>query len=142
MGWTNELSGRSDAIRQRLLALDVWDGSLRSIDTSSLKDRRACAACHRGERLWLNAELGSRTAILCGRNAVQITPGGGRRIELTELATRLASAGEIVETPYLLRCRILEPECEITVFRDGRAIIQGTEDLAAARSIYGRFIGS
>lgn len=136
------LAGRSDLVRQRLLALDVWDGSLREIKTAALRSRAACPACDRGERLWLKAEVGSRAAILCGRNAVQITPGGNRRIELAELAARLGSAGDVVETPYLLRCRIAEPECEITLFRDGRAIIQGTEDLAAARSIYGRFIGS
>ncbi len=135
------LAGRTEVIRPRLLAVDVWDGSLRTIDTSSLRSRSTCPACDRGERLWLNAEAGSRAAILCGRNAVQINPGGGRRIELAELAARLASAGEVVETPYLLRFRVTEPLCEITVFRDGRAIIQGTEDLAAARSIYGRFVG-
>jgi len=135
------LAGRTEQIRPRLLAMDVWDGSLRTIDTSSLRERGACPACDRGERLWLNAVVGSRAAILCGRNAVQINPGGDRKIELADLAARLAGAGDVVETPYLLRFRVTEPPCEITVFRDGRAIIQGTEDLAAARSIYGRFIG-
>ena len=135
------LAGGREHIRSRLLAMDVWDGTLRAIETSSLRERGACPACHRGERLWLNASAGSRAAILCGRNAVQITPGGDRRIELAELATRLESAGDVIKTPYLLRVRLVEPQCEITVFRDGRAIIQGTEDLAAARSIYGRFVG-
>jgi hypothetical protein len=31
---------------------------------------------------------------------------------------------------------------EVTVFRDARAIIKGTDDIAAARSIYARFIGT
>jgi adenylyltransferase/sulfurtransferase len=33
-------------------------------------------------------------------------------------------------------------EHEITVFRDGRAIIKGTDDVTAARSLYAKFIGS
>ncbi len=31
---------------------------------------------------------------------------------------------------------------EITVFGDGRAIVKGTDDIAAARSLYSRFIGT
>jgi adenylyltransferase/sulfurtransferase len=30
----------------------------------------------------------------------------------------------------------------ITLFADGRALIQGTTDIAVARSLYARFIGS
>jgi molybdopterin-synthase adenylyltransferase len=30
----------------------------------------------------------------------------------------------------------------LTIFADGRAIIQGTADIAVARSLYARFIGS
>jgi adenylyltransferase/sulfurtransferase len=33
-------------------------------------------------------------------------------------------------------------EYEVTVFRDGRAIIKGTDDVAAARSVYARFVGT
>ena len=33
-------------------------------------------------------------------------------------------------------------EQKLTVFRDGRAIIQGTTDVAVARTLYARYIGS
>ena len=33
-------------------------------------------------------------------------------------------------------------EHTITLFADGRALIQGTTDVALARSLYARFIGS
>lgn len=135
------LAGKRELIRPRLLAFDLWDGSLRTIDTTSLRQRRECPACDRGERLWLNAEVGSRAAILCGRNAVQITPAARGGIVLAELAERLAPAGQVVQSTYLVRLSTTEPEYEITVFRDGRAIIQGTDDIAIARSIYARFIG-
>jgi adenylyltransferase/sulfurtransferase len=31
---------------------------------------------------------------------------------------------------------------EITIFSDGRAIVNGTDDVAEARSIYARFVGA
>jgi adenylyltransferase/sulfurtransferase len=31
---------------------------------------------------------------------------------------------------------------EVTVFRDARAIIKGTDDIALARSVYARFVGT
>jgi adenylyltransferase/sulfurtransferase len=32
--------------------------------------------------------------------------------------------------------------CELTLFPDARAIIQGTHDLARARSLYAKYVGS
>ena len=34
------------------------------------------------------------------------------------------------------------PDYEVTVFKDGRAIIKGTEDVGLARGVYSRYIGS
>ena len=41
---------------------------------------------------------------------------------------------------YLVRFEI--DGQEVTVFRDGRAIIKGTDDPAVARSIYARYVGT
>jgi adenylyltransferase/sulfurtransferase len=38
--------------------------------------------------------------------------------------------------------RFQRGEHTLTVFQDGRAIIQGTTDVGLARSLYARFIGS
>ena len=42
--------------------------------------------------------------------------------------------------PFLLRATI--GEYLLTVFPDGRAIIGGTDDVATARTVYARYIGS
>jgi adenylyltransferase/sulfurtransferase len=34
------------------------------------------------------------------------------------------------------------PDCELTVFADGRAIVKGTDKPEVARTIYARYIGS
>ncbi|MGC1276165.1 MAG: ThiF family adenylyltransferase [Planctomycetaceae bacterium] len=135
------LIGRRDLIRPRLLMCDVWQGTLREVDTTPLRAGGGCAACGRGERAWLHGVAGSRAAVLCGRNAVQITPGETIELDLGAVADRLAASGTVKRTPYLVRVSATEPRCELTVFRDGRAIVRGTEDLAAARSIYTRLVG-
>jgi adenylyltransferase/sulfurtransferase len=56
------------------------------------------------------------------------------------LAKRLSGAGSVTLNQYLLRLQV--PDYEITVFADGRAIIAGTEDVAAARTVYAKYIGT
>ena len=98
-------------------------------------------ACVGGERLWLNGSRGSRTTILCGRNAVQLSPSEPGVLSLSDLASRLKESGEVTQNAFLVRLRVADPEREITVFRDGRAIITGTENLAEARGLYARYVG-
>jgi adenylyltransferase/sulfurtransferase len=127
------LAGRRDLVRPKLLMLDVWEGTLRAVDTTPLIARGGCPACAGGERRWLREAAGSRAAVLCGRNAVQITPAAGTEFDL--------AAGTVTRTPYLLRLAVDDSPYEITLFRDGRAILRGTDDPAVARAVYSRFIG-
>ena len=48
--------------------------------------------------------------------------------------------GPVTVNDYLVRCRV--DGHEMTVFADGRAIIKGTTDLAVARSLYARYVGT
>jgi adenylyltransferase/sulfurtransferase len=76
---------------------------------------------------------------LCGRDAIQITPATAMEISLEELESRLSRLGEVRSTRYMLTFK--SGTGEISIFRDGRAIIKGTKDEAAARSLYARYIG-
>ena len=136
------LSGQRELIEPVLTILDVWDGSLRQLKLGDLPTKTNCPACMRGERLWLRGERGSRTTILCGRNAVQVSPEGTTRLNLHELATKLTGSGRVTSNPFLVRLRLDEPACELTIFGDGRAIITGTEDLTVARGLYARYVGN
>lgn len=135
------LSGQRHLIEPVLTIVDVWDGSLRRLKMEGLSSKTHCPACQGGERLWLSGERGSRTTVLCGRNAVQLSPSEPGELSLNDLASRLKDAGEVSQNPFLLRLRVSDPEREITVFRDGRAIITGTEDLTEARGLYARYVG-
>jgi len=134
------LAGRREAVNRGLTIIDVWHNTSRSIGLKSLAEAADCGACKRREFPWLEATQGTRSAILCGRNAVQISGVERRAIALDALAEKLAAVGKVVRNPFLLRATI--GEYVVTVFPDGRAIIGGTDDIAVARSIYARYIGA
>lgn len=126
----------------KLTMVDVWDGTFRQMDVSRLRDTAECPACQHGERLWLDGTQTSGSTILCGRNAVQISPGEKLQVSVGELASRLESAGTVTSNPFLVRVVIPASELEMTVFPDGRAIVKGTEDPAVARATYSRYVGT
>ncbi len=134
------LSGRTEALTGAVLSLDVWQGRA---DSFRPQGRRAdCPACGLGRLEYLAGASESQTLTLCGRNAVQVRPGRPASLALEEVAARLRETGEaseIVVNSYLLRGRLAGRE--IVLFPDGRAIIQGTQDSAEARSLYARYVG-
>lgn len=135
------LSGHADEVPLQLSIVDAWDGTLRSMNVSTLKSQGRCPACHGGERPFLDGSQASGSTVLCGRNAVQVSPAGKLSVSLEELAGRLESAGTVTSNPFLARVVLEESGMEISVFPDGRAIIRGTEDPAVARAVYSRYIG-
>ncbi len=136
------LSGQRSLVRPVLRVVDVWDGSFRTMNVESLRESARCPACFGGERKWLRGETGSQTSVLCGRNAVQVSPPPGARLDLDELAGRLRGSGTVTQNPFLLRLQLTDPDYDLTIFPDGRAIIQGTDDVAQARSLYARYVGN
>lgn len=136
------LAGQRDQIEETLTIVDVWDGTLRQMNVANLRERSNCPACIGGERDWLSARKGSQTTILCGRNAVQVSPAEKQVLSLPELAARLRPAGDVSQNAFLLRLTLPGNEFQLTVFPDGRAIIKGTSDITVARSLYARYVGA
>jgi len=137
------LSGRREAISRQWTIISLWDNTIRQLDVSSLRGVSAeggeCPAC-RGEYPWLAGQRGSHTAVLCGRNAVQITPPDRQRLSLPAMAEKLRGVGRVTVNAFLLRLEV--DGYQITLFADGRAIIGGTDEIAEAKTVYAKFIGS
>ncbi len=131
------LTGNLDALHKSLIQIDVWNNDWRKIKLG--KPNEDCETCVKGNFEFLNAESNEFSAVLCGRNAVQIAPPRPTRLDLQNLAERLKAHGELKQNEYLLRLNV--ENYELTVFKDARAIIRGTDDISAARSIYARFVG-
>lgn len=121
-----------------LFQMDVWrdHGRMMGLQGPNID----CPCCVRKEFSYLGGSFGSRSARLCGRNAVQVRPPQPQAIDLENLAHRLAPVCRVRLGPELLR--FFPPGFEITLFPDGRAIVRGTEDPAEARSLYARYIGA
>ncbi|MBX7234354.1 MAG: ThiF family adenylyltransferase [Caldilineales bacterium] len=123
-------------LNQGLIHIDLWDNSFETFKWAGRDPD--CPACAGGDYRFLNAEVGSRSAVLCGRNAVQVSVPHAR-LDLESVAVRLQPLGQVKHSPHLLRAVI--DGYEISLFPDGRAIIKGTEDADVARSLYARYVG-
>ena len=134
------LSGHRDAVSRWLTVFELWDNRIRQVNIESLKDTVDCPTCTGREYPWLDGQRGSHTAVLCGRQAVQLTFPGRQQLSLSALAQQLVGVGRVTRNPYLLRLAV--DDYELTVFPDGRAIIAGTDDVTEARTVYAKYIGN
>lgn len=139
------LTGHADLMRRTLLSFELWNPSagarVDQAEISASSPRPDCEVC--AQRIFTHLSGRNRAHItLCGRDSVQIHEHH-RPVDFAALRARLRTHSDIQDlrsNDLLLRFR-RGPQT-ITVFPDGRAIVQGTTDVMLARSLYARFIGA
>jgi adenylyltransferase/sulfurtransferase len=124
-----------------LVAVDVWDLRLQHVELPPRSPE--CPCC--GERRFEFLAGGPIPAeVLCGRDAVlvrRVGAGGAAPVPaLVEIAARLRPLGDVLVNDFVVRFRT--PSHELTLFRDGRAIVRGTDDPRLARSLVARYFGA
>ncbi|GGG80633.1 ThiF family adenylyltransferase [Edaphobacter dinghuensis] len=130
------LTGQSNLMRRSLLSFDLWTNERSEISTR--QPNPDCIVC--GQRVFSHLAGEGRPHItLCGRNSVQIHEHH-RPVDFAAMRDRLSPHGQVRFNNLLLRFE--RAPHTLTLFADGRAIIQGTTDVTLARSLYARFIGS
>lgn len=132
------LVGDREALHGCLMQFDVWENDWRKIKLSGPSPD--CPACGQDRFDFLDAEAEEFSAVLCGRNAVQIAPPNATAIDLPAFAERIGHLQDAKQNEYLVRFTV--DGNEVTVFRDGRAIVKGTDDVSVARSLYARYVGT
>lgn len=130
------LTGAKSKLRRSLLSFDLWTNERSEVATS--RPRPDCEVCQQRNFVHLRGE-GRPHITLCGRNSVQIHEHH-RPIDFAEMESKLKPHGDVRSNNLLLR--FTRGELTITLFADGRALIQGTTDITLARSLYARYIGS
>ena len=130
--------GDDEALHGSLMQFDVWQNDWRKIKLS--KPNPDCPACGLRRFDFLDADAQEFSAVLCGRNAVQIAPPDGSAFDLDAFGEKVTHLEGVKQNEYLVRFAI--DEKEVTVFRDGRAIVKGTDDISVARSLYARYVGT
>ena len=132
------LTRQEASLNKSLMQFDMWRNEWRKINPGPPSPD--CPTCARGVFETLEASSGDFAAVLCGRNAVQISPSQNTNINFEDLAAKLRPTGEVKFNDYLLRFRT--GDFELTVFKDARSIIRGTSEIKTARSLYAKFVGN
>jgi len=130
------LVGAEEQVRRTLLSFDLWQNERAEIEASSPVP--GCRTCGEHDFPHLAGE-GRPHITLCGRNSVQIHERS-RPLNFAEMTVRLQPHGSVRHNDFVLK--FWHEPYEFTLFPDGRAIIKGTSDVAVARSLYARYVGS
>ncbi|WP_138417434.1 thiazole biosynthesis adenylyltransferase ThiF [Aquibacillus sediminis] len=128
------------ALRRKLVSFDLWNNQHTAINVDKIK-KETCLSCGTN-RTYPNLafENQTKTAVLCGRDTVQIRPPVQQERNLDQLAFMLSNqGGKVDQNPYLLSFSI--EDHRLVVFKDGRVLIHGTKDIAEAKTLYHRYIG-
>ena len=135
------LSGNSERLRTKILSIDFWNNRQREVAIGDALTRQ-CPACSRARYDFLDATTGhsDHVTVLCGREAVQIDGESGRQLDLGEIEKRWQQIGNTQASRFFLRLH-LDGDQSLTLFRDGRAVIAGTDQPSVARGIYDRYVG-
>jgi sulfur carrier protein ThiS adenylyltransferase len=134
------LVGDLDSLRNKLVSFDLWKNQYSAIQVDKLK-KEDCPSCG-NERTYpyLSFENQTKTAVLCGRDSVQLRPSIPTIRDLEALEKVFAKQGGTVQrNPYLLSYKV-EPH-RLVVFKDGRVLVHGTKDISKAKALYHRYLG-
>ncbi len=134
------LTGRLEKLNGKLMNIDLWENQISGMSLSNFKQNAECPACGKRNFEFLAGKHEGRAQSLCGRDAVQIHRSASGTIDFAAIAGRLAPLGEVTYNEFLMKA--LVDKFEIALFRDGRAIVRGTQDVDEARRIYAKYIGS
>ena len=139
------LTGNFDRVNPRMLNIDLWTNTFMQMKVAHARENGDCPCCKHQKFDYLEGKAGSSSMALCGRDAVQLRhKQQADSIDFDELAFRLQRHGSVKANDFILRANMTDNETdyEITLFRDGRAIVKGTNDVGVARGVYAKYIGS
>lgn len=128
---------RDESTNSNLIVYDTWN---HSFDSIMVKKNEKCQCCGAKNFEYLDSDEQEIITSLCGRNAIQITPADPKEMSLKNIADNLKKLGTVKCSDFIMLFKT--DDVEISLFRDGRAIIKGTSDEKIARSIYARYIGT
>ncbi|UTR09901.1 thiazole biosynthesis adenylyltransferase ThiF [Evansella sp. LMS18] len=134
------LSGDNAAIRRKLVSFDLWRNHHAAINVEKMK-KTGCLSCGENrEYPYLDTANQTKTAVLCGRDTVQLRPPERQELDLERTAGLLEKqGGKIVKNDFLLS--FTAGEQRLVVFQDGRVLVHGTKDISEARTLYHRYLG-
>jgi len=131
--------GFGDTLNSKLLCFDL---SSLHFDTVDVEKNPNCSVCGRKEFSLLTQEIKQSTiGTLCGRNAIQISPKVGLKLDLQELANDLRKNPEFQIKKLTEHLLIIDyDKYSIAIASSGRALVHNTDSEKRAKSILNRII--
>ncbi|MBP1932739.1 thiazole biosynthesis adenylyltransferase ThiF [Ammoniphilus resinae] len=131
---------KRESLRGTLVSFDLWKNQYSSIRVDSLR-KPECPSCGETPTFpFLDYSNQTKTAVLCGRDTVQIRPPVKMERNLEELAVTLSKQqGTLEQNPHLVSFAL--ETYRLVFFRDGRVLVHGTKDVTEAKSLYHRYLG-
>lgn len=127
------LIDKKDCIASQLIEFDVWNHQLLKIDVHHAMQAN-CPVCVHKQYKYLGQHISEpKTAILCGRNTVQVVYAKLNQHTFEHYVQKFSEKFEIMRNKYL--CKVTYKSNIITFFPDGRCLIQGTDNIEEAETI-------
>ncbi len=125
-------------IREEMIQLDIWKNDF-DLFPFQLSFNHDCPCCQKSDFKFLSNVSTNLVSSLCGRNAIQVTPINSKEITFSDFHKKWAKLGSVKQTPYLLR--LTYEEYHLSLFKNGRLLVQGTSDITIARRLYSTLVG-
>lgn len=133
------LSHNYTNLQKQLIQVDIWnhDVDYLPIEQSINPD---CPACQQHSYDYLDRkQVDQLFSQLCGRDSIQITPHNKQKINLERWQKKWSGLGKTERNSFLLR--LFFQGYRITLFPNGRVLVQGTNDMLVAKKIYSQLMG-
>ncbi|MFP4051262.1 MAG: ThiF family adenylyltransferase [Thermoplasmata archaeon] len=119
--------------RKEMLTIDLWKNDYELIKVNK---RENCKTCGEKDFEFLSKEKVEQVEIH-GENSVQISPEKKLELNLQGIKDRFKNSE--IKGKSMLRIQL--ENYELNLFKDGKLIVDGTDDPKKAKSLYSRYIG-
>jgi hypothetical protein len=129
------LTNNHDSLRGTYLTFDLWKNISQSINVKGAK-KDDCLSCG-NTRLYpyISSENQTKTAVLCGRNTVQIRPAKSHEFNFDQVKSRMATLFDNFTENEFLASAFVDDK-KVVVFKDGRVLVHDTKDESKAMTIH------
>lgn len=125
-----------EKVNSKLVYFDLWNNHYRTMEVTRAK-QEDCTSCGKYPTFpALSFQNQLKTAVLCGRDTVQIR---GKKYPLEELEEKLLSYGSVQANPFLVSVDMENKR--LVFFHDGRTFIHGTNSIEDAKKLYYQIVG-
>ena len=129
------------ALRKKIITFDLCTNQHSAVTVSKLKNEN-CLSCGENPTYpYLQFDNQMKAAVLCGRDTVQIRPNYKEKPDIDKIFSSLFTKGHDVQRNAFLFFLVINERQRLVMFKDGRTLVHGTNDVIEAKKLYHRYFG-